>query len=134
MFQVSLHQYSGVGTVGSHSSSIFKFWGNSTLFSIVAAPVEVHISSALEFPFSPHPHHHLSFDTPGVGDGQGGLACWGRKESDTTERLNWTEYIIKTHRRNLTYSNKTSDTSIKKYKLMSPTNEKPTISGPNWLN
>jgi len=26
--------------------------------------------------------------TPGVGDGQGGLACcdsWGRKESDTTE-------------------------------------------------
>ena len=29
-----------------------------------------------------------------VGDGQGGLACcdsWGRKESDTTERLNWTE-------------------------------------------
>ena len=32
--------------------------------------------------------------TPGVGDGQGGLAycnSWGRKESDTTERLNWTE-------------------------------------------
>ncbi len=31
---------------------------------------------------------------PGVGDGQGGLACcssWGRKESDTTEWLNWTE-------------------------------------------
>ena len=30
----------------------------------------------------------------GVGDGQGGLACcdsWGCKESDTTERLNWTE-------------------------------------------
>ena len=29
--------------------------------------------------------------TPGVGDGQGGLACcssWGYKESDTTERLN----------------------------------------------
>ena len=37
----------------------------------------------------------VSFEwTPGVGDGQGGLACcnsWGRKESDTTERLNWTE-------------------------------------------
>ena len=34
--------------------------------------------------------------TPGVGDGQGGLECcnsWGRKESDTTERLNWTELI-----------------------------------------
>ena len=32
--------------------------------------------------------------TPGVGDGQGGLACCsprGCKESDTTERLNWTE-------------------------------------------
>ena len=29
-----------------------------------------------------------------VGDGQGSLACcspWGLKESDTTERLNWTE-------------------------------------------
>ena len=35
--------------------------------------------------------------TLGVGDGQGGLACcnsWGRKESDTTERLNWTEQCI----------------------------------------
>ena len=31
--------------------------------------------------------------TPGVGDGQGGLACnsWGHKESDTTEWLNWTD-------------------------------------------
>ena len=32
--------------------------------------------------------------TSGVGDGQGGLACcssWGLKESDMTERLNWTE-------------------------------------------
>ena len=43
-------------------------------------------------------HHwldgHESEWTPGVCDGQGGLACcnsWGRKESDTTERLNWTE-------------------------------------------
>ena len=41
-------------------------------------------------------HHQLyghEFEqTPGVGDGQGGLACcspWGHKESDTTERLNW---------------------------------------------
>ena len=35
--------------------------------------------------------------TPGVGDGQGGLVCcdsWGRKELDTTERLNWTELIL----------------------------------------
>ena len=32
--------------------------------------------------------------TPGVGDGQRGLACcipWGRKELDLTEWLNWTE-------------------------------------------
>ena len=43
-------------------------------------------------------HHWLdgreSEWTPGVGDGQGVLACcnsWGHKESDTTERLNWTE-------------------------------------------
>ena len=39
----------------------------------------------------------MSFEwTPGVGDGQGGLVCcdsWGCKESDTTERLNWTELI-----------------------------------------
>ena len=36
----------------------------------------------------------LSQWTPGVGDGQGGLACcnsWGLKKSDRTERLNWTE-------------------------------------------
>ena len=37
--------------------------------------------------------------TLGVGDGQGGLACygsWGRKESDMTEQLNWTDsfYIL----------------------------------------
>ena len=34
---------------------------------------------------------------PGVGDGQGGLACcgsWGCKEPDTTERLNWTELKV----------------------------------------
>ena len=43
-------------------------------------------------------HHWLdgreSEWTPRVGNGQGSLACyysWGRKESDTTERPNWTE-------------------------------------------
>ena len=43
-------------------------------------------------------HHWLNgheFEqAPGVGDGQGGLACcspWDRKELDTTERMNWTE-------------------------------------------
>ena len=37
---------------------------------------------------------HEFEQAPGVGDGQGSLACcspWGRKESDTTERLNGTE-------------------------------------------
>ena len=45
-------------------------------------------------------HHWLdgceSEWTLGVGDRQGGLACrdsWGRKESDTTEQLNWNEYV-----------------------------------------
>ena len=35
--------------------------------------------------------------TLGVGDEQGGLSCygsWGRKESDMTERLNWTKPVI----------------------------------------
>ena len=43
-------------------------------------------------------HHWLdgreSQWTPGVGDGQGGLACcesWGHKELDMTERLIWSE-------------------------------------------
>ena len=46
-------------------------------------------------------HHQLDgheFEwTLGVCDGQGGLVCcnsWGCKESDTTERLNWTELIL----------------------------------------
>ena len=45
-------------------------------------------------------HHGLdgreSEWTPGVGGGQGGLVCcdsWGRKESDMTEQLNWTESV-----------------------------------------
>ena len=39
-------------------------------------------------------HHWLNGWTLGVGNGQGSLVCcssWGRKESDTTELLNWTE-------------------------------------------
>ena len=46
-------------------------------------------------------HHWLngreSEWTLGVGDGQGGLACcdsWACKESDTTEQLNWTEWLF----------------------------------------
>ena len=44
--------------------------------------------------------------TPGVGDGQGGLACcdsWGHKESDTTERLNWTDITYLDKWRNTLY-------------------------------
>ena len=44
-------------------------------------------------------HHWLNGhefgQTPGVGDGQGGLVCCspcGRQESDTAERLNWTDW------------------------------------------
>ena len=47
-------------------------------------------------------HHQLNGhefkQAPGVGDGQGSLVCcspWDRKESDTTEWLNWTELNIK---------------------------------------
>ena len=46
-------------------------------------------------------HHRLDgheFEqAPGVGDGQGSLECcspWGRKESDTTERLNCTDGLF----------------------------------------
>ena len=44
-------------------------------------------------------HHQLDGhefqQAPGAGDEQGDLACcspWGRRELDTTEQLNWTEY------------------------------------------
>ena len=44
-------------------------------------------------------HHWLDAhefeQVPGIGIGQRSLACcspWGRKESDTTEQLNWTEW------------------------------------------
>ena len=46
-------------------------------------------------------HHRLNGHGFGwtlrVGDGQGGLVCcgsWGRKEWDTTERLNCTELTL----------------------------------------
>ena len=47
-------------------------------------------------------HHWLNgheFEqAPGVGDGQGSLACcspWGHKESDMTEQLNWTDLFFR---------------------------------------
>ena len=47
-------------------------------------------------------HHQLDgrvseWTSPGVGDGQGGLACcdsWCRKELDMTEQLNWTNWTV----------------------------------------
>ena len=49
-------------------------------------------------------HHQLNgheFEqAPGVGDGQRSLACCspcGRKESDTTEQLSWTELCLSLH-------------------------------------
>ena len=41
------------------------------------------------------PNGHEFEQALGFGDGQGSMACcspWGRKELDTTEWLNWTEY------------------------------------------
>ena len=60
-------------------------------------------------------HHRLNGPesewTPGVGDGQGGLACWdswGLKESVTTEQLNWTErqyFILLSQDRSIGFDN-----------------------------
>ena len=60
-------------------------------------------------------HHWLDgreFEwTPGVGDGQGGLACsdsWGHKESDRTERLtelNWTDKFRPAYSKGLIFKN-----------------------------
>ena len=54
-------------------------------------------------------HHSLEgheFEqTPGVGDGQRSLACcssWGCKQLDTTERLNWTDFISQKQTNNQT--------------------------------
>ena len=67
-------------------------------------------------------HHRLDEHgfgwTPGVGDGQGGLVCcgsWGHKESDTTERLNWTELIVEnfpTMEKKIVKSNKCRESLI----------------------
>ena len=42
-----------------------------------------------------HLPKHGFGETPGVGDGQGGLACcnsWSHKESDMTDQQNWTDW------------------------------------------
>ena len=64
-------------------------------------------------------HHWLdghAFEyAPGVGDGQGSLVCcspWGRKESATTELLNWWWYNMYKYKIRYQYTN-TIFTSIK---------------------
>ena len=59
-------------------------------------------------------HHwlngHESEQAPGVGDGHGSSMCcspWGHKESDKTERLNWTELSFYLH------SKDTPESSVK---------------------
>ena len=56
-------------------------------------------------------HHQLDGlereQAPGIGDGQGSLACcgpWGCKESDMTEQLNWTESLLFTGEKGQTIS------------------------------
>ena len=65
----------------------------------ITLPTKVQLVKAKIFPVAMYGRESWTESewTPGVGDGQGGLACcdsWGRKESDTTEWLNWTELIL----------------------------------------
>ena len=76
-------------------------------------------------------HHWLNgheFEqAPGVGDGQGSLACcspWGHKELDTTEQVNWTmeKYpILSKHLNEFSHSEHASPNS----ELGHPVSQKP---------
>ena len=68
-------------------------------------------------------HHQLDGHgfgwTPGIGDGQGGLACcnsWDHRESDMTEWLNWAELNI---------------THLLWASVFSPNGDEPQFSSPN---
>ena len=68
-------------------------------------------------------HHQLDgheFEqAPVVGDGQGSLACcspWGRKESDITEQLNWTDLL---HKITPSLLHKTSSFTLKEVDVLS---------------
>ena len=72
-------------------------------------------------------HHwldgHESEWTLGVGDGQGGLACcdsWGRKESDTTERLNWTKLMLSSKRKYLVLTLESHERGVSVNTLFTP--------------
>ena len=84
--------------------SIFLIIFDSSLQTIALGYQIAIIVSLLSSSFHDKPRPDLSFLvaikewTPGVGDGQGGLACcdsWDRKESDTTEWLIRSERFIK---------------------------------------
>ena len=74
--------------------SIWSSWNTLRGFSMLLLPNEKEIHRGLGW------HHRLNgheFEqAPGVGDGQGGLACcspWGNKGSDMTEQLSWEVYM-----------------------------------------
>jgi len=82
--------------VFSNESTLRTRWSKYWHFSFNISPSNEH-PGLISFRMAGW-HHRLDgheFEwTPGVGDGQGGLACcdsWGHKESDTTELLNWTD-------------------------------------------
>ena len=59
--------------------------------------------------------------TPGVGDGQGGLACcdsWVHRKSDTTEWLNWTE--LKVYDYSFSCSGQYKDCVFNEYMFINP--------------
>ena len=65
----------------------------STLFLLVNHMVRVILYNSLSLIWITYESEWTS----GVGDGQGGLACcdsWGRKESDTTEQLTWSDLMF----------------------------------------
>ena len=67
---------------------------------------------------------HESEQAPGVGEGQGslvGCSPWGHKESDTTERLNWT----------LLYNVPSSNCSNPSFHCPWPIVTKTPVHGPN---
>ena len=89
-------------------------------------------------------HHrldgHESEQTPGVGDGQGGLVCcdsWGRKESDMTERMNWIELMVQmgyTSNQHLWWNfQKTAEFVLRSHVISQEHNPGKTIKGHNQI-
>ena len=76
-----------------HLTSVACLFYFSTLYTLLLAILFRPISPVLPL----NTRIFYLYWLPGVGDGQGGLVCcgsWGRKESDTTEQLNWTEPFL----------------------------------------